>query len=548
MSGPTPMRRIETGLPTLDEILGGGLMERSLTVVAGQPGAGKTVLTHQILYNNLPKGRTALYITTMAEPSVKMVRYMQTFSFTDVSRVGQTLHYLDIGDDMQQGGVPAADEKISDALKRVRPSFVVVDSFKAIDRLSGDTSQTAEFAHRLAVRLAAWNAGGFFVGEYSEAEMDQPIFTVADTVMFLKNSDRSMYRQRYIEVHKLRGGGYLGGMHPYEISGDGIKVSTRIKTPEVPDQFPTSTSRVPSGVDAFDRMLDGGLQSATATMIAGGSGTGKTLTALHFAVDAARRGERTVFVSFQENPLQLDEIGRGFGWDLANLKSRGLIEHLYRTPVEIQADIYFHTVLEAARRGGTKLVVVDSMKDIESVAHDSNRYRDFLYSLVNELKADGITVLMTNEIPELFGPFQFSDNGVSFITDTIILLRYVELSGRMTRAVNVMKMRGSEHSKDIREFRIGTGGIEVMDPITAYSGVMTGIPSHSEQPALRHLPGEARFILETLRRNGPSTVDELVDATSFDEPIVRRELGQMEQQGLVLMVSRDGRDLYRGTV
>ena len=547
MADNRSFRQVSTGIETLDQIFGGGLPERSVCVVAGQPGCGKTVLVHQIFFHHLRQGARALYVTTMAEPSVKMVRYMQTFDFVDAERLGKDLHYLDIGDAINQSGPEAAGDAITAKIKELRPTFVCVDSFKALDRYLGGAKRAGEFAHRLAIELAAWDANGFFVGEYDEDELDMPIFTIADSVLFLKNAYQTMYRQRFLEVHKLRGSGYLGGMHPYNITGDGLEVFTRIKTPVVADEFPTSQSRVPSGIAEFDAMLSGGLQSATATMLAGGSGTGKTLTGLHFIMAAAERGERGVIVSFQENPAQLEKIAASLGWDLAGLKSSGLVTHLYQTPVEIQADTYFHRVMDAIG-DNTSVVLFDSMKDIESVAKDISRYKDFLYSMVSELKARGVTVLMTNEIPELFGPFQFSESGVSFITDTIILLRYVEMSGRMSRAMNIMKMRGSEHSKDIREFRIADGGIEVLDPITAYSGVMTGLPTQGDQATLRHLPAEARFLLETLRRIGPSGEDRVVHATGLSADVVHGELSEMQQQGPVIVLERDGQRLFRATV
>lgn len=296
-------------------------------------------------------------------------------------------------------------------------------------------------------------------------------------------------------------------------------------------------------------MLYGGLREGSATMLAGGSGTGKTLIGLQFIMAAAARGERCVIAGFQENPRHLEDVASGFGWDLAAVKEKGLLEHLYRSPVEIQPDRHFHKIRQAVDRPGpdgpTRLLLVDSMKDIEAGTADADRYRDFLYSMVMAIKSKGVTLLMTNEIPELFGPFQFSEYGVSFITDSIIVLRYVELGGSMTRAISVMKMRGSQHSKEIREFEITSEGLRLLDPIKAYTGVITGIPAGGGSPGVRHLPGQARFVVETLKRLGPSDSVSLASECEMEPSGVRAELDALEQQGLVLRVPEAGRDLFR---
>ena len=541
--------RIESGVPRLDSILHGGLPQRSICVIAGRPGSGKTVLTHQMLFNQINKDRRALYLTTLAEPAIKMVRYMQTFRFANRARMNSDLRYMDIGDTLRDDGMDAVFDRIGQALKETRPTFVCVDSIKAVERMMEHERQPpGQFSHRLAVLLATWDATGLLVGEYDEEETHKPVFTVADSVILLRNVRQGMYQQRYLEVLKLRGSTFFGGLHPYRISGDGVEVFERVKTPEKSIDPPVNAKRVPSGIAEFDDMLSGGLQAGSATMIAGGSGTGKTLLGLSFVTAAAERGDRSIIVSFQENPAQLEQIASSFGWRLGDLKRSGLVDHIYHSPVEIQPDTHVHALIQAVERAPTQLVVLDSLKDLETPTPDKSRYKDFLYSLVTELKARGITVLLTNEIPELFGPFQFSEHGVSFITDTIVLLRYVELAGRMSRAINIMKMRGSQHSKDIREFAMDETGIRVLDPITAYSGVMSGMPSHSEQPAVRHLPRASRHLLEVIRRVGPSTTDQIVKATGLDQGIVFAELAQLEQQGLVLLLHQNNENRYRATV
>ncbi|WP_171183176.1 ATPase domain-containing protein [Alienimonas chondri] len=545
------MRRVPTGVPGLDPILNGGLPDRSLCVIAGRPGTGKTVLTHQTLFHTLGSDDRALYLTTLAEPSVKMVRYMQTFDFYEPDRVGTQLIYRNIGETLRTGGFDAALEQVAALIKEHQPRFVVIDSFKIIDRIVPESGGGGirEFSYRLAVQLAAWDVTGFLVGEYTEDDItNDGVFTIADGIVHLYVKRQSMYTQRYLEVMKFRGTEFFAGQHPYEITSDGITVSARVNARMTHSDMRTGQRRVSSGVGALDEMLHGGLQEGTAAMLAGGSGTGKTLIGLQFIVAAAARGERSVIAGFQENPNHLEQVAAGFGWDLAGLKRKGLLEHLYRSPVEIQPDRHFHAIREAIDRGDTKLLLVDSMKDIEAGTADADRYRDFLYSMVMAIKGKGVTLLLTNEIPELFGPFQFSEYGISFITDAILVLRYVELGGSMTRALSVMKLRGSRHSKEIREFEINDEGLHLLDPITAYTGVMTGVPTGTDSPTLRHLPESARAVIGTLKRIGPADAAAVAAGVNADPATVQAELSLLEQQGLVLKISRDGNSVYRPTV
>ena len=174
--------------------------------------------------------------------------------------------------------------------------------------------------------------------------------------------------------------------------------------------------------------------------------------------------------------MQLRGIALSFGWDFHDLEERGLLVHLYHSPVEIQPDIHAGRVKAAVEKVGARRVLIDSIKDIEIATPDKVRYKDYIYSLINGFKMKNITTLLTNEIPELFGPFRLSEHGVSFIADNVILLRYVELAGRMGRAINVMKVRGSQHSKEIREFDITDEGLRIGEPIRM-TGVLTGSPT-----------------------------------------------------------------------
>ena len=542
-------KRISTGVKGLDAILNGGLPDLSINIVMGRPGTGKTILTHQAIYSSLQEGQRALYLTTLAEPSLKMLRYLQQFSFVDHDKMGRDLTYLDIGEVIRNKGIEDTIRTILDNVREHKPAIVAIDSFKAIHDLASGASESRRFSFDLAVKLAAWGVTTFLIGEYSSGDIPrEPIFSIADSIIHLHYEPQGLHALRFIEVAKVRGSGFFGGMHPYVISEDGLLVYSRIKTVDNFSETVSPDIRLGSGIADLDAMIDGGLPAGSATMLAGGAGTGKTLIALSFIAAAAARGETSVIVSYQETPAQFARIAKSFGWDIEAMTASGMVRYLYRSPVEIQPDIHLREIRDTIEQSGARLVMIDSLKDLEIATPDKLRYKDFVYSMVQGFKSHGVSTIMTNEIVELFGPFLLSEYGVSFIADNVILLRYVELGGRMSRAMNVMKMRGSQHSKEITEFEITADGIQILSPIRAFSGILTGNPTSPEQGPMAYLPPNARRLLRTLKQSGEADTAQLLLDTGLSEDELTRELGTLQQQGFVIVASGMEGRVYKPTL
>lgn len=539
--------RLKTGVPGLDGILCGGFPDRSVNIVSGRPGVGKTILTHQIIFENLGEGQKALYLTTLSEPTLKMIRYMRTFDFADEELMGESLRYIDIGDIIQDKGLDGASARILELIKEHEPTIVAIDSFKAIHELSNNPLEARKFGFALSANLTTWGVTAFLVGEYrisDEMSDDEPIFAIADSIIGLHSEQQGLHSHRFLHISKMRGSDFFAGRHPYTISPNGLRVYPRIRTPEVAPDYSHIKGRLKSGVDDLDEMLGGGIPLGTATMIAGGAGTGKTLLGIHFVTTAAEKGDASVIVGFQENPAQMEAITEHYGWNLSRLKDQNLVSHLYHSPVELQPDIHFHRVRDAVDRVNAKIVLIDSLKDVEIATPDKIRYKDYVYSLVNEFRLRGITTLMTNEIPELFGPFQLSEFGVSFMADNVILLRYVELAGRMSRSINIMKVRGSGHSKEFREFDITDDGARVLEPIRAFSGILTGTPSVSESTAMMSLPNRARFIFESIRHHGRQDLSSICGMTGLSNDIIESEINWLQEHRLVSVLSENGQEVF----
>ena len=525
-----------TGLPALDEaILPGGIPLRSLNVIGGAPGTGKTVLALQMLFANATPENRALYFTTISEPTVKFLGFLQDFDFYDPEKMFRSIVVRDIGDAIQSQPLPQVIETIKQAIAQENARIVVIDSFKAISDVVPQVDQLRVFAYNLAVNLVSSMCTAFLVGEYMPQDVSSvPIFAVADGILFLSFESEGLTRQRYLEWHKVRGRPFFPGLHPFTIDGGGITAYPRIRTPERFERYEVPTGQLSTGLRRLDELLSGGIPKGSATLVAGGTGVGKTLLGLHFITEGCARGENAVIVTFQENPSQMRRLAAGFGWDLAALEADGRLELIYSSPVEIQPDIHAARVKEAVDRMGACRVLIDSLKDLEITATSKARYRDYVYSLVDDFKHDGVTLMLTHELTELFGAFRMSEEGISIIVDNAILMRYVEMGGRIARAISVLKVRGSPHGKEISRFEITDHGMDVGTPIRAASGVLTGAPVLTGECLLQHLSPRVRYVVETLRVGGSCTVTVLEEATGVSAATLESILQDLMQQGLVL--------------
>lgn len=547
-----------TGISALDQyITPEGLPMRSLNVIGGGPGTGKTVLALQILFNQASAENRAIYFTTISEPTVKFLSYLQSFDFYDPKKMFNHIVVRDIGEAIQTQPLPQVIETINQAIAEENARLVVIDSFKAISDIVPQADQLRVFAYNLAVNLVSSMCTAFLVGEYTLADMAEvPIFAIADGIMFMSFQPEGLNRQRYMEVHKVRSRYFVPGLHPFSITADGITAFPRIRTPDRDDgssaypehEYHFPSERASTGVTGLDEMLHGGLPVGTATMVAGGAGTGKTLLGLHFITAGIAKDEPGVIVTFQENPAQLRRIASGFGWDLKAFEKEKMLVHLYHSPVELQPDIHTGRVKRAVESIGARRILIDSLKDLEIATRDKVRYKDYVYALVNEFKRFHISILLTNEIPELFGPFQLSEWGVSFIADNVILQRYVETRGQMGRALSVLKVRGSQHSKDIREFFIADDGIHLGQVMSAHSGVLTGMPVSTEPTGWRDLTALEQYLMETLRSIGPSNLDEMSRSTQIPHDNVQMTLNELAQRGYVLVYGQNGEQMFKASI
>ena len=304
MSDKVTIRRVSTGVQGLDEVLGGGLPEFSFNLIAGGPGCGKTTLSHQIMFANAAAGRKALYFTIVGEPPLKMLRYQQQFPFFDAAKVNDTVRFIHLGKELVEGGLSKVLERINQEVEALSPAIVVVDSFRSLVRSEGDDTGLQRFVQLLAINLSSYEATTFLVGEYLEHETNSnPIFTVADGILWLYQHVVGNAVVRRMQVLKIRGQKQSPGLHTFALTDNGMRVFPRIpKAEERSDSQEAPQARQKTGVSGLDEMLGGGIPVGYSVLVAGPSGSGKTALAAQFIVEGVKREEPGVIAVFDSAP------------------------------------------------------------------------------------------------------------------------------------------------------------------------------------------------------------------------------------------------------
>ncbi|TDD71879.1 hypothetical protein E1262_03875 [Jiangella aurantiaca] len=450
--------RLPSGSEHLDAVLGGGLPLNGITLLIGKPGSGKTILAQQYVFHNATVDRPALYLSTVSEPLDKILRYGQSLEYFDASALGSRVIYENVGQQLNDHGLAGVLDRINELLLQRRPALMVIDSFKALQAFASDAGAFRRFLHELAGRLSVMPVTSFWVGEYTgDDSSDAPEFAVCDAILALSTQREAEREIRTLQVLKIRGSDFRSGKHSYRLSPRGFDIFPRLADPLGVSNYDEHVERISSGVASIDAMLADGFWRGASTLLAGPSGIGKTLLALHFIFAGAERGETGVIATFQENPVQLERFVRGFSWSLEDSK----VELMYRPPVDLYLDEWVYDLLEILERTGAQRVALDSLGDLRAACGDELRFREYVYSLLQRCARRGISVIMTQEVPELFGVRQLSEYGVSHLSDNVLLLQFLRGDSELKRAITVLKTRGSGHTQQLRQFDITSQGVVV---------------------------------------------------------------------------------------
>jgi circadian clock protein KaiC len=485
MNEKVNIRRLITGVPGLDNLLGGGLPEFSFNLIAGTPGSGKTTLAHQIMFSLAKPNNRALFFTVLGEPALKMLRYQQQFQFFDIDKINESIRFVNLSADLIEGTFDRILRHITDEVTAYAPSLVFVDSFRSIVQVAKSevnrVSELQQFIQQLAMQMTNWQATTFLIGEYLTPESESsPVFTVADGILNLSQNLHRNSMVRKIQVIKMRGQAQAAGLHTFRINDRGLQIFPRAiidysSAVESGKMLSLTEERVTMGTPGLDEMLGGGLPVGYSLLVVGPTGSGKTILATEFLAEGIRRGEAGVIAAFEKSPSQL------LSNKLSVLVKTGQVGVIDTRSLDLSIDETLSDLIEMITRMQAKRLVIDSLSGFElALAPEfSEDFRGSLYRMIAQLTSMGVTILMTSELEDRYTDLRFSPFGSAFLADAIIVQRYIEIAGQFKRVISVIKVRGSEHSKDIRLFDITDEGIAIGETLSGYAGIMSGKPTIS---------------------------------------------------------------------
>lgn len=480
MSDKVTLGKLATGVPGLDVLLGGGLNEFSFNLITGSPGCGKTTMAHQMMFALANPERRALFFTVLGEPPLKMLRYQQQYSFFDMEKVGTCIRYVNLAADLRAGDFNGVLERITREVEDFAPSLVFVDSFRSVIQTARNgnegMSDLQHFVQELGTRMTSWMATTFLIGEYQHNDVEaNPIMTVADGMIALSQQHERHAVVRKIRIVKMRGQAHMAGSHTFRITGAGLRIYPRLLPPLAEDRLPgaplvTDPARIPTGTSGLDDLLHGGLPQGHSLLAIGPTGCGKTIMGTRFLQAGAAQGDHGILMCFEKGTARLRNA------ELAEMVQAGDVSVVESRMIDLTLEELEDELLAAIDRTGARRVVIDSLSEVTLyLAPECTRdLREGVFRMLSSLARRGVSVLVTVGLDEHATNMNYTRPDMAYITDAIVGMRYAEVDGQVRKYIAVVKVRGTGHSSDVREYRITDDGIEI-DPIAApVNGVLFG--------------------------------------------------------------------------
>ena len=460
MTKKNDVARIETGVRNLDDLFMGGLPKGSVTVVAGPPGAGKTILAQQICFHNASTKQRVLYFNTLSEPTAKTLRYLSSFSFFDPNKIDNGMQFVDLGAILWTNGLEAASVLVMEHVKKVKPAIVVIDSFKVFDDLARSREELRKFGYELVVNLMAWEATTLLLGEYGPNDIGtNPLLSIVDGLLVVTQREQSGEQQRFIQIIKMRGGKHSRDEHSFVIRSSGVEVFAPRVTIQREDRGP-GAARCKTGISKLDELLGEGIPRGSSLLIAGVAGTGKTVLLLEFLYRGARAGEKGIIFSFEETAERLLATARGLGWDLAHEIERGMVEIVFIPQPSIMVEGHLLMMQERVEAMNARRVAVDSISVFLHKIQEPQIDREKVFQLASIIQNSQAVGFFATDIP--YGANQLSRFGVEeTVVDGVILLSSTEEGLERQRYIEVYKLRNTAHFKGRHNMVIGSGGITI---------------------------------------------------------------------------------------
>lgn len=481
----------KTGVPGLDDVLIGGLAEGNIFLLEGAPGTGKTTIALRFLITGAEAGERGLYVTlSETETELRSGAASHGWRLDDAIDVFEVVPPESLVDaEHQQSLLYSSDLELGEttrailgAFERVRPKRVVLDSLSEI-RLLAQSSlryrrQILAFKHY----FSRSGATVLLLDDLSSEANDKTVHSIAHAVIKLEELAPAYgAERRRLRVSKYRGRRFRGGYHDFAIRTGGVSVFPRLVAAEHRSRLDRGS--ISSGVAELDELLGGGIERGSSTLVLGPAGTGKSTFGLQFIWAALQRGEKAALFVFDEELGLLFDRTRQMGFDLEAMRDSGSLHVEQVDAAELSPGEFAHRVRVCVDEAQAKTVVIDSLNGYQAAMPEENALVLHVHELLQYLNRRGASTFLTVAQHGLVGDMK-APVDVTYLADTVILLRYFEARGQVRRAVSVIKKRTGRHEKTIREFQISANGLAVGTALNDFQGVLRGVPSFVGQNAL----------------------------------------------------------------
>ncbi len=489
----SPGAFIATGVPNLDVVLGGGIPQGSVVFVVGAPGSGKTTLALQIAMHFGSGGGKVVLVSTLSTAASRLVRHMRGFTFWDERLLGSTITMTSLAP-VLSASVDAVLNALVETVRAHDARLLIVDGFQTVSDLHSAAPELRAMVHQLAVQLAPLGCTTLLTSSLvpHTGQNTPPEFAICDGIVELSERDVGAQQVRSLRVWKMRGVRNLLGEHTLQIASEGITIYPRAEARITMERADVEPRQLSSGAPELDSMLGGGLPAGSVSVLAGAPGTGKTLLALQYLAEGVGRGEHGLFLGFRESARQLQEKARAFKLDLDSAVEGGGLKIVRRAPVELNVDQLTAELVALLEASPVQRLVIDTIGEFEQSIVDERRRSNVMASLLELLRARGVTALLTREIGQIVASeLNFVQSPLELLAENLILLRYVELKHELIRVVSVLKMRDSAHDSSIRQYRIDAEGVRVLPPAETGEHRLRGIAKQESEQRAKQKPALA---------------------------------------------------------